>query len=244
MIFSAAASAGGNPTRSVTLVEGASDNTVAVVPVEGLITEETAKQFDRFLTAAEKDKNVKAVVLEINTPGGSATASDEMYHRLDRFKTDTRDAGRTVPVVVSMGGMATSGGYYVACGADYIFAQPATMTANIGVIFPRFNVSELIKKYGVEETTIVASGCDFKNAGSMFKPEDEKGQAYLQGLVDATFTQFKKVVNDGRKSKLPADTSGIFNGRVYMAGEGLNWGSWTRSATSTTPTTTPSPPRA
>jgi protease IV len=142
-----------------------------------------------------------------------------MYHRLARFKADAK-----VPVVVTMGGEATSGGYYVACGADYIFARPATMTANIGVLMPQFNVYDLMTKYGVKETTIVSSGADYKNLGSMFEPDDPKARAYLQGLTDAIFEQFKNVVREGRKGKLPADTSDVFNGRVYMAADALKLG--------------------
>jgi protease-4 len=208
----------------VTVIDSISDSTVAVIPViTDLITDDTAKQFDKFLSAAEEDSSVKAIVLEIDTPGGSATASDAMHHRLMQFKADAKAKNLTIPVVVSMGGMATSGGYYVACGADYIFAEPATMTANIGVLMPRFNVSELLSKYGVKETTLVDSQGEYKNAGSMFQPENPKDQAYLQGLIDATFAQFKKVVQDGRGVRLKNDPA-IFNGRVYMADDALNYG--------------------
>jgi len=218
VIFGAAAGASATHVRKTTVVSSTADATIAVIPVEDLITGETAVQFDQFLTAASEDSNVKAVVLAIDTPGGEASAADTMYHRLMEFKNEKK-----IPVVVTMGGLATSGGYYVACGADYIFAEPTTMTANIGVIFPRFNVSELMQKYGVKETTIVATGCTYKNLGSMFSPEDPKAVAYLQGLVDGTFEQFKKVVLAGRHN-LPADTSDIFNGRVYMASDALKLG--------------------
>jgi protease-4 len=221
--FAAVGAAATTKVKEVTLIDG-DTSTIAAIPVTGLIDDDTAHQFDQFLSAAESDKTVKAIVLEIDTPGGSASASDTMYHRLQVFKDNMKSAGRTVPVIVSMGGMATSGGYYVACGGDYLFAQPATMTANIGVLMPRFNISELLDKYGVKETTIVGTGGEFKNLGSMFQPENEKAQQYLQGLVDATLAQFKKVVTDGRRGHLPADTSAIFNGRVYMADDALKLG--------------------
>ena len=208
----------------VTLVDGAADSTVAVIPVvTDLMTDDTATEFDKFLSAAEDDSSVKAIVLAIDTPGGSASAADAMHHRLMQFKANAKAKGLNIPVVVSMGGMATSGGYYVACGADYIFAEPATMTANIGVLMPRFNVSDLFSKYGVKETTIVDSDGEYKNAGSMFQPENPKDLAYLQGLIDATFAQFKKVVQDGRGARLKSDPE-IFNGRVYMADDALKYG--------------------
>lgn len=223
LLGAAVTAANGTNVRKVTIVSGPVDSTVAVLPVEGLITDATAQEFDTFLTAATDDKSVKAIVLSIDTPGGSASASDAMYHRLQLFKTQAQQNGQAIPVIATMGGMGTSGGYYVACGADYIFAEPATLTANIGVLFPRFNVSELMDKYGIKETTIVASGCYYKNLGSMFSPESEQGRAYLQGLVDGTFDQFKSVVRANRK-KLPADQSDIFNGRVYLAPDALKLG--------------------
>jgi protease IV len=224
VFLGALGAAAGQRVGQSTVVDGNADQTIAVIPVEGLIDEESAQQFDQFLSAVETDKSIKAVVLAIDTPGGSASASDAMSHRLGQFRANTKSAGRAVPVIVAMGGMATSGGYYVACGADYIFAQPATMTANIGVLFPRFNFSDLLAKYGIKETTLVDTGGDYKNLGSMFQPEDEKGRLYLQGLVDGTFEQFKAVVTEGRHGKLTSDTSAVFNGRVYMAADALKLG--------------------
>jgi protease-4 len=218
-----ASAAQSSHARKVTLVSSVSEQTIAVVPVEGLIDDDMAKQFDELLSAVSDDRTVKAVVLAVDTPGGSASSSDAMYHRLQVFKADAKKRGDDIPIIASMGGMGTSGGYYVSCGADYIFAEPATLTANIGVLFPRFNVSKFLNDHGVQETTIVASGCDYKNLGSMFSPEDEKGRAYLQGLVDGTFDQFKHVVLEGRHN-LPADKSNIFNGRVYMAPDALKLG--------------------
>jgi protease-4 len=219
IILAAVSATAQSRVRQVSVVDNSSDQTIVAIPIEGLITDDSATQFDQFLTAAAQDKNVKAVVLEIDTPGGMASAADAMHHRLERFKAENK-----IPVVVSMGSLATSGGYYLACGADYIFAEPSTMTADIGVLMPRFNVSDLMAKYGVKETTIVSTGAPYKNMGSMFEPEDPMATAYLQGLTDAIFEQFKKVVSDGRKGKLAADTTNIFNGRVYMAADALALG--------------------
>ncbi len=179
-----------------TVISGEGPDKIAVVPMDGLIDDDSAQTFNKVLKEVEKDSAVKALVVEIDTPGGSATASDEMYHRLDLFKSD-----KHVPVVVAMRGMATSGGYYVSCAADYIFAEPGCLTGNIGVLFPRFNVSKLFDKWGVAETTLTATvkGHSYKNAGSMFEPENPQDEAYLQGLVDGTFAQFKSVVQTGGK---------------------------------------------
>lgn len=204
-----------------TVISGDGADKIAVVPVDGIIDDASAQTFDKVLKDVEKDSAVKALVVEVDTPGGSATASDEMYHRLDRFKSD-----KHVPVVVAMRGMATSGGYYVSCAADYIFAEPGCLTGNIGVLFPRFNMSKLLDKYGVAETTLTATvkGHSYKNAGSMFEPENPQDEAYLQGLVNGTFALFKEVVQTGRKGKLNDKTGDVFSGKAFIAQDALDRG--------------------
>jgi protease-4 len=203
----------------VTVTSGDADQTIAVVPLRGLIEVNASSRFDRFLDLIEKDADVKALVVEIDSPGGTVTASDEIYNRLLRFK-----ANRKIPVVVAMGSMATSGGYYTACGADYIFAQPTTITGNIGVLFPRFNFARLMEKYGVEETTIVATGSTFKNAGSSFAEETPEEKAYWQGLIDQAYGRFKTVVQAGRGQRLAGSMAEIANGKAYTADEALALG--------------------
>jgi protease-4 len=95
--------------------------------------------------------------------------------------------------------MGTSGGYYIACGADRIFAEPTTWTANIGVLLPRISLAKLGEKYGIEDQTVVATGATFKNAGSLFKDDSPEQVAYWQGLADQAFDVFKNVVMQGRK---------------------------------------------
>jgi protease IV len=204
-----------------TVISGEGSDKIAVVPIDGLIDDNSVETFDKVLKDVEKDSAVKALVVEIDTPGGSATASDEMYHRLDRFKNEKK-----VPVVVAMRGMATSGGYYVSCAADYIFAEPGCLTGNIGVLFPRFNMSKMFDKWGLEETTLTATttGHSYKNAGSMFKPENPQDEAYLQGLVDGTFAQFKAVVQTGRKAKLIDKLGDVFSGKAFIAQDALDRG--------------------
>lgn len=204
-----------------TVLAGEGPVKVAVVPIDGLIDDSSAEAFDTELKEVEKDSGVKALVVAIDTPGGSATASDEMYHRLDQFKSD-----KHVPVVIAMRGMATSGGYYVSAAGDYIFAEPGCMTGNIGVLFPRFNVSQMINKWGAFETTLTATttGHSYKNAGSMFEPENPQDEAYLQGLVDGTFTLFKQAVLSGRKGKLSDSQGDVFSGKAFLANEALSRG--------------------
>jgi protease-4 len=202
-----------------TIQAGTGNDKVAVIPLRGIIDTGLSAQFDRFLDAAEADTAVKALVIEIDSPGGTVTASDEIYNRIKSFKSK-----RSIPVVVSMASLATSGGYYAACGADHVFAQPTTFTGNIGVLMPRYNFSKLMEKYGVEETTIVSTGATFKNAGSSFRPEVPEEKAYMQALADSAFVQLKKVVTQGRSSKLKGSIDEVANGKVYTAGDALGLG--------------------
>lgn len=203
----------GGGTRLTNLVEGDPSEKVIVLPISGAIFEDTAQRVDRWMTSIENDANVKAIVLEIDSPGGTVTASDEILHRIQRFKADHPNT----PIVVSMGGLAASGGYYVACAGDYLVAQPSTLTGSIGVILPQWNVSKLFDKWGIDETTIESSGAAFKNAGSMFREEKPEERAYMQDIADKMFTLFKDVVAKGRQGKLKKPMTEIANGKIYTA---------------------------
>ncbi len=206
----------GGSSKQTSLLEGDPHQKVAVVPVSGTIFDDMSRKFDRWMSAVDKDGDVKALVIEVDSPGGSVTASDEMLHRIQRYKNDHSG----VPVIISMGGLAASGGYYVSCGGDYLFAQPTTLTGNIGVLLPQYNVSKLFDKWGISENTIVSSGATFKNAGSMFQPETPEARAYLQDIADKAFAQFKSVVRTGRTGhtnfKTP-ELDNIANGKIYTA---------------------------
>jgi protease-4 len=207
---------GRSGSRSNVIQEGDETEKVAVVPiVNSMMLEAQAERFDKTMTTVEKDANVKAVVIKIDTPGGAVTAADEMYHRIEVYKQ--RKPG--VPVIVSMGGYATSGGYYAACAADYLIAQPTTITGNIGVILPHYNLDKLAEKWGIEDTSIHSTGADYKEAGSMLKPMSNEERVYLLGLIDSAFKQFKAVVDTGRKGKLTQSIDQIANGKAYTADE-------------------------
>jgi protease-4 len=202
------------------VVDGDLKEKVAVIPVKGIIRNETADEFEKMMDLAEKDAMVKAIVIEVDTPGGAVTPSDEIHARILRF----RKQFPTRPVVVTMGSFATSGGYYVACAGEYIVAEPTTLTGNIGVLLPRYNVSKLAKSYGIEETTITAPRHGFKNAGSPLSPPDAKDDAYFQTLIDDAYANFKSAVTSGRGTKLNASIDEIADGRVYSASEALKAG--------------------
>jgi len=203
------------------VVNGDHKQKVAVVPIKEPIWEPTAQKFDAIMTAIEQDENVKAVVLEIETPGGTVTASDEIHARIGRFKKKMQESGRNVPVVVSMGAIAASGGYYVACASDHIIAQRTTITGSIGVIFPMINAHELAQKYGVKEISIAAPEHGMKNAGSWLSNLKEEERKYLQGLVNDFYDTFKDVVSKGRAGKLKPPPGMAVQGQVYTSEQAL-----------------------
>ena len=199
---------------------GSSSERIAVLPLEGLVDEAMETRVERYVNRAKADESVKAVILLIDTPGGSVISSDEIYKRIKKFKGE-----KNVPIVVAMRGMATSGGYYAACAADYIVAERGTLTGNIGVLLPRFNVSGLMDKWKIEENTIVSKGTPYKDAGLPFEPTDSpKDDAYFQEIADSAFAQFKDVVATGRKGKLKGELGEIANGKAYTAQQALDLG--------------------
>ena len=165
---------------------------VAVVSVTGAIL-----GGDGFVRAqldkVEEDEAVKAIVLRVDSPGGTVSGSDEIHHRITKL-IEKRD----LPIVVSMGGIAASGGYYVAMANrgkdDVIFAEPATLTGAIGVIIPHFDISQALRKYDIRDDSI-ASG-PLKEMLSISKdrtPElAEKERKLIQELVDDMFRRFKE----------------------------------------------------
>ncbi|MFI5380206.1 MAG: signal peptide peptidase SppA [Tepidisphaerales bacterium] len=209
--FSAAGSA-----EEQVLERGQSDQRIVVLPVEGLISDARSQQFRRWLDSIGNDTRVKAIVLAIDSPGGAVTPSDEMRQAVADFKQK-----HSVPVVVTMSGVAASGGYYIATAADYIIAQPTTLTGSIGVRMDRYNVSELAKKWGVAETTITAPENGMKNAGSMFKPEEPQERRYYQGILDDAYTRFVKLVSDSRKNKLKKPVAELCTGEAFTANQAL-----------------------
>jgi protease IV len=211
---------GGSDSASETvLVKGDASETIAVIPLKGVISGESSERFEKLMRQVEENSSIKALVLEIDTPGGEVTASDEIYRRVLKYKAD-----KGVNVVATMGSMATSGGYYIACAADYVYAQPTTLTGNIGVVMQRFNFSGLMEKWGVADTTITPAQSKFKYAESPFRPETPEAAAYLRGLIDDTYGRFKEIVAKGRGAHLTASIDQVADGRVYTANDALKLG--------------------
>ena len=158
------------------------------------------------------DDNVKAVVLRVNSGGGSAYASEQIWHQLEKLKAKK-------PFVVSMGGMAASGGYYISCGSQWIVAEPTTLTGSIGIfgMFP--DVSGLLKdKLGVKFDEVKTN--KFSNFGTMARPFNEEEMAYLDAYINRGYELFRKRVADGRKQSVDAIEQ-IAQGRVWLGQDAL-----------------------
>ncbi len=165
------------------------------------------EEFDR----ARTDRNVKAIVLRINSPGGGVTASDTLYHEIKKYKQDTGAA-----VVAHFMDMGTSGAYYAALAADRIVAQPTTVTGSIGVIMLRIDATGLMQKIGVQAEQI-ASG-DMKGMGSPFRTMTPAEKKIFQGMIDNIYGQFVNIVTKERK--LPVErVKQLADGRIYTSQE-------------------------
>jgi protease-4 len=227
IVFSAAA--GGSNTEgpasrveAETLRPGAGlggGDKIAVVPVAGAVDESMAEDMLAFCEFIKRDSSIKGVVLEVDSPGGGITASDEIHHLF----ADLKATGRRM--VVSMRSLAASGGYYVSMPADKIYAQPTTLTGSIGVIWPAFEVTEMMDKVGVTPEIIKSdSANDFKDAGSPLKKFTEKDRDYIRGLVNNAQDKFSAVVVAGRRGKLKQPIGEIAVGRIWPADEALKLG--------------------
>jgi protease-4 len=164
------------------------------------------------------DEAVKAIVLRVDSPGGTVSGSDEIHHRLADL------AGkRKLPVVVSMGGIAASGGYYVAMAnggrEDVIFAEPATLTGSIGVIIPHFDLSQAIKRFDIRDDSIASGPLKEMLSPTKERPPEmaERERKLLQALVDDMFVRFKEIVRAGRP-KLDAEAvDKVATGQIFTA---------------------------
>ncbi len=169
------------------------------------------------LTVAAEDRRVKAVVLRINSPGGSVTASDSMYQEVLAFKKKT---GK--PVVAYFQDVAASGAYYLACASDEIIAQRTTVTGSIGVIMQMVNFTETMNKLGIGADAITSG--PYKDAGSPLRPMKANERELFQGLVDNFYQEFVSVVAAGRPKLTRDAVVKLADGRVYSAQQALEVG--------------------
>lgn len=199
-------------------VSGTGKDKVLLMDISGVISSENKDGFypspgmlatvKEELERAAKDERVKAIVLRINSPGGTVTASDIIYHELKNFKTT-----RKIPVVASIMDVGASGGYYIASAADAVLAHPSSVTGSIGVIMLTVNARGLLEKVGVE-TNAVTSG-PRKDMGSPFRAMLPEERAIFQGVIDGFYQRFLQVVQEGRPGLSGDLIRKLADGRIY-----------------------------
>ncbi len=201
-----------------TQVSGVGKAKVLLIEISGVISSEDRNGFvptpnliasvKEQLTKAAQDERVKAVVLRINTPGGTVTASDIIHHELKTFK-----ASRKIPIVASIMDVGASGGYYIATAADTVLAHPSSVTGSIGVIMLTINARGLLEKVGLEATAITSG--PRKDMGSPFRTMTTEERAIFQGLIDSFYQRFLSVVQEGRPHLQIDQIKKLADGRIY-----------------------------
>ena len=205
------------------VVHGETGPKILLLDIEGMINEaperswlglrrgeSTVSRVREQLDRAREDSAVRALLLRINSPGGTATASDIAYREILDFKRE-----RDVPVVAQLMGIATSGGYYVAMAADRVIAHPTTVTGSIGVRFASVNVVGLMQKLGIEDQTLTAG--EHKGAGSPLRRMTAAERAQIQSILDDMHERFKGVVAAGRGGLDAEQIDELADGRVFSA---------------------------
>ncbi len=181
-----------------------SDERIGLVRINGVIlrSEPVVELIERY----REDDDIKGLLVRIDSPGGGVAASHEIYEALKRVRNDGK------AVVVSMGSVAASGGYYIACAADTIVANPGTTTGSIGVIMQLLDFSGLMQKIGIRANTIKSG--KFKDAGNSWRPMTEEERRYLQQFIDDAYEQFLTVVQEARGMSR-TEILNIAEGRIF-----------------------------
>ena len=236
MVGSTAAGAGWQTTTTQSGKPGG--QTVAVYDIFGAIDKKQSSMFESFCRQVRQDPDVKAVVLRVNSPGGSVAASDQMYYEIEGLKANGKK------VIVSMGSVAASGGYYISAGADKIIDEPTTITGSIGVIGVGLVLKDTMAKIGAEPIIMRSTNArGWKAAMNSFEKPDDRQRAHLQRLLDDMQMRFENVVKSGRPNLVFKDeeyelTVGEgeeqriiahksrepFNGKIYLANEAKQLG--------------------
>ena len=199
-----------------------SKNHIAVVYAEGEITDNSGDgivgtRMVRTLGKVLHDEDVKAVVLRVNSPGGSADASEQIWHAVQLL----REKG--LPVVVSMGDYAASGGYYISCGSDYIFAQPNTLTGSIGIFGMVPNVSAIADRVGIDIDGVSTHRYSSLESDLIFRGDNAEQLALMQRMVERGYDLFTGRCAEGRH--MPQDSiKRIGEGRVWLGADALDLG--------------------
>lgn len=206
---------------------GTSDQKIIKLVVEGTIVDDGTsglfssggynhESFMKQLAAIKADPQVKGILLEINSPGGSVYETAEITRALKGIQKDKK-----IPIYATMESQAASGGYYIAASSDKIFATEDTMTGSIGVIMSSMNYSGLMEKLGIADSTIKSGA--LKDIGSSSRPQTEQDKEVLQAFVDSMYGRFVKVVAEGRKMN-ETDVRKLADGRIYDGAQAVDNG--------------------
>ncbi len=188
---------------------------IAIIRVRGVILDPLP--IEKEIERAQNDPDIKALVLRIDSPGGAVGAAQEIYRALEIFRNHHK------PIVVSMGSLAASGGYYISAPANYIYANPGTLTASIGVIIDYLNYKDLLKKIGIEQGDIKTG--KFKDILVPWKKLSPEDKTYLQYLVDDTYNQFIDAILKYRSKKISKQQLlSIADGRVLTGLQAKQYG--------------------
>ncbi len=195
-------------------VSSATEDSIAVIEVSGVILD--ADKIDKQLHKFSTDSNVKAIILHIDSPGGGAAASQEIYHEVLRVKADSHK-----PIIASVESVGASGAYYIASACDKIYANPASVVGSIGVIMEWTNYGELMRWAKLKNVTITHG--ELKDAGDPTRDMTPKEQAYFQSLVDNMYTQFVHDVATGRHAE-DTKIAPLATGQVWTGEQSLGLG--------------------
>lgn len=195
---------------------------VAVVYLEGEISEDgkdgiVSRDVVKTLKKIHKDNDVKAFVLRVNSPGGSADASEQIWHAIQNIKADS------IPVVVSMGALAASGGYYISCGADYIYAEPTTLTGSIGIFGTIPNVAKLRNKVGLDVDGVGTNKFAQMENNMVFKGMNPEERKLMQTMIENGYDLFTRRCAEGRHVSQDYIKT-IGEGRVWLGKKGVEIG--------------------
>lgn len=202
--------------------ESKAQDKVAVLYLEGEITDEegdgiVGTEVIKTFKKIRKDDAIKALVLRVNSPGGSANASEQIWRAVQKIKADS------IPVVVSMGDYAASGGYYISCGADYIFAEPTTLTGSIGIFGTIPNVAKLRDKIGVDVDGVGTNKHSDLEGNMIYKGMNKEEQALMQTMIERGYDLFTSRCAEGRHVEQDYIKS-IGEGRVWLGAKGKEIG--------------------
>jgi len=196
--------------REDVIRSGPRDRKIAVVSLDGIIDDRMCEKITKQIDRVKSDRTVKAMILQINSPGGGVSASDKIYNEISKLSSE-----HGIPTVACMQDVAASGGYYAAVGCDKIVAEPTTITGSIGVIMSSFVVQELLEdKLGIQPIVIKAGGK--KDWPSPFAPVTDEQRAYLnERLIQPAYQRFVKVVKEGRENLSGREVERLADGSIY-----------------------------